>query len=166
MKAVYPGSFDPVTNGHTDIIERAAAVFDEVIVAVAPNVGKEPMFTVDERVGMLKDVCAPLKNVTVEAFEGLLVSYVSNRGAGVIIKGLRAISDFEFEFEMALMNRKLNPSIDTVFMMTGVEHSYLSSSIVKEVAKLGGSVGGLVPPLVEDHLQRRLREGARRNKQW
>jgi pantetheine-phosphate adenylyltransferase len=164
MRAVVPGSFDPVTSGHLDVIKRAAAMFDEVVVAVAPNSGKLPLFSVEERVEMLREVCAELGNVTVDCFEGLLVSYLEKKSASVIVKGLRAVSDFEFEFEMALMNRRLAPSIETVFLMTGAEYSYLRSSVVKEVASLGGSITGLVPASIESRLQVKLREGMRRSK--
>jgi pantetheine-phosphate adenylyltransferase len=164
MIAVYPGSFDPVTNGHLDIVERAASIFDQVIVTVAPNLGKEPMFTLQERKDMLSEVCSHLKNVEVDSFEGLLVFYARQKNAGTIVKGLRAVSDFQYEFEMALINRKLANDIETVFLMTGAENSYLSSSTVKEIAALGGSVKGLVPDLVENRLRIRLHEGIRRDK--
>ena len=155
-RAIYPGSFDPVTNGHMDIIQRAAGLFDEVIVAVAPNVGKAPLFTVDERSKMLREVCGRFPNVTVDRFDGLLVRYAAVRNADAIVKGLRALSDFEFEFEMALMNRRLDEGIETVFMMTNAEYAYLSSSIVKEVVALGGSVAGLVPEIVERYLKEKM----------
>lgn len=157
MKAVVPGSFDPVTSGHIDVIERAARVFGEVIVALAPNPTKEPLFTVEERIKMLREVTGHVPNVRIDAFDGLLVDYVRSQGAQVIVKGLRAVSDFEFEFQMALMNRKLTPDVETVFMMTGAEYSYLSSSIVREIAALGGSVKGLVPKTVERYLMKKLR---------
>ena len=158
--AVVPGSFDPVTNGHLDIIERAAHLFDHVTVAVASNSQKTAMFSVEERLTMLTEICGHFSNVTVGTFDGLLVEYAVQRGASAIVKGLRAVSDFEYEFQMALMNRRLYPTVETVFMMTGSEHSYLSSSIVKEIARLGGSVEGLVP----DSVRQRLREkvGAKR----
>lgn len=155
-RAIYPGSFDPVTNGHLDIIRRAAGLFDEVIVAVATNIGKDPMFTIEERMEMLHTACRELRNVTVENFDGLLVRYAKAHNASAIVKGLRALSDFEFEFEMALMNRRLDDGIETVFLMTNAEYSYLSSSIIKEVAGFGGSVKGLVPPIVEEYLSRKL----------
>jgi pantetheine-phosphate adenylyltransferase len=155
-KAIYPGSFDPVTNGHLDIIERASRLFDEVIVAVSTNIRKNPMFTSEERTEMIREACSHLPNVRVEPLSGLLVHYAEAQGAQVIVKGLRAISDFEFEFEMALMNRRLNERIETVFLMTSAEYSYLSSSLVKEIAGFGGSIEGLVPKIVEEHLQRRL----------
>lgn len=155
-RAIYPGSFDPVTHGHLDIIQRAAGVFDEVIVAVALNIGKDPLFTTEERMEMLSQACSGMPNVRIDTFTGLLVRYAEEHQANVIVKGLRALSDFEFEFEMALMNRRLDEGIETVFMMTNAEYSYLSSSIVKEVALLGGSVEGLVPKIVEERLRSKL----------
>jgi pantetheine-phosphate adenylyltransferase len=155
-RALVPGSFDPVTNGHLDIIERAAGMFESVLVAVARNTAKTPLFTLEERLQMLTEVCAPWPNVTVDAFEGLLVTYALQQGAAVIVKGLRAVSDFEYELQMALMNKRLNSAVETIFMMTGAEYSYLSSSIVKEIARLGGSVEGLVPNSVGKRLQQRL----------
>ena len=155
-RAIYPGSFDPVTNGHIDIIERAANLFDEVIVAVSNNIEKSPMFTICERAEMLLSACNHLPNVVVDGFDGLLVRYAEEKGAIAIVKGLRALSDFEFEFEMALMNRRLENRIETVFMMTNAEYSYLSSSIIKEVARFGGPVTGLVPLVVEEYLARKL----------
>lgn len=159
IKAIYPGSFDPVTNGHLDIIERARNVFDALVVAVAPNVDKRPLFTIEERLEMLREVCKEMPNVTVDSFSGLLVRYAAQQNASVIVKGLRALSDFEFEFEMALMNRRLDSGIETVFMMTNAEYSYLSSSIVKEVARFGGSVAGLVPKIVEERLAQKFSVG-------
>jgi len=156
VRAIVPGSFDPVTNGHLDIIERAAAMFESVLVAVARNNSKAPMFTSEERVEMLREVCANWPNVSIDAFEGLLVNYAFERNATVIVKGLRAVSDFEYELQMALMNRRLNRNVETVFLMTGPEHSYLSSSIVKEIARLGGTVEGLVPDRVEERLRSKL----------
>lgn len=155
-KVLYPGNFDPVTNGHMDIIERAARVFDEVIVAVGTNMGKSPLFTAEERVEMLQGACAHLPNVTVDSFHELTVRYAASRGASVILRGLRALSDFDFEFEMALMNRRLDSAIETVCMMPNADYSYLSSSIVKEVASFGGSVEGLVPKIVEQYLDRKF----------
>src|SRR5579884_1251411 len=155
-RALVPGSFDPVTNGHLDIIERAAAMFEGVIVAVARNPAKTPLFSVEERLEMLREVCAPLPNVRVDAFEGLLIQYALEQDATVIVKGLRAVSDFEYELQMALMNQRLSSAVETVFMMTGAEYSYLSSSIVKEIARLGGSVKGLVPDSVGQRLRQRL----------
>ena len=145
--AVYPGSFDPVTNGHLDIIKRAARVFEKVYVAILTNSSKSPMFTVDERVAMIRRSVEELgiKNVEITAFSGLLVDFVAEKNANVIIKGLRAVSDFEYEFQMALMNHKLLRDVETLFMMTSNKYSYLSSSIVKEVARYGGNLTGLVP---------------------
>ena len=151
--AIVPGSFDPVTNGHLDIIERAAKMFGRVTVAVVINSSKQPLFTLGERVEMLKEVCCHLPNVVIGSFEGLLVEYARQQGANVIVKGLRAVSDFEYELQMALMNRYQCPEVETAFMMTGAEYSYLSSSIVKEIARLGGSVEGLVPESVKERLR-------------
>jgi pantetheine-phosphate adenylyltransferase len=159
LTAVYPGSFDPVTAGHRDIIERAAGLFDRLIVAVAPlssNVEKRPLFTLEERLDFLRQSCADLSNVEVEALHGLLVDYAAEHGARVIVKGLRAVSDFEFEFAMALMNRRLRPEIDTMYLMTAAEYSYLSSTLVKEVARLGGPLDGLVSEVVARGLKRKL----------
>jgi pantetheine-phosphate adenylyltransferase len=158
--AVYPGSFDPVTVGHRDIIERAAALFDRVIVAVAPlssNVEKRPLFDLEERTTFLREACADLPNVEIEPLDGLLVEFAAVRGATVIVKGLRAVSDFEFEYAMALMNRRLRPDIDTLYLMASAEFSYMSSTLVKEVARLGGSLEGLVSPSVARALTQRLR---------
>lgn len=152
MKAVYPGSFDPITNGHLDIIERASRVFGEVIVAVAINYSKKPLFTVEERIEMIRESCVEFPNVVVDSFEGLTVDCAEKQGASVIVRSLRAVSDFEYEFQMALMNRRQKPSIETVFMMTGADYIYLSSSIIKEMAALGGSVEGLVPEPVREKL--------------
>ncbi len=159
-KALVPGSFDPVTNGHLDIIRRAAAMFDTVLIAVARNYSKSPLFDLEERVAILTEVCQDLPNVSIDSFEGLLVNYAAENGATVIVKGLRAVSDFEYELQMALMNRRLKQDVETVFLMTGAEHSYLSSSIVKEIARLGGSVEGLVPQSVERRLQSKLYESS------
>ncbi|GFP75971.1 MULTISPECIES: pantetheine-phosphate adenylyltransferase [Clostridium] len=143
--AVYPGSFDPITNGHLDIIARGAKVFDEVIVVVLVNVDKKGLFKIDERVELIKRVTKDFPNVKVEFFNGLLVDFMRQKKATVILKGLRAVSDFEYEFQMALMNNKLDPEIETVFMMTNAQYSYLSSSAVKQVAKFGGCIRELVP---------------------
>jgi len=154
--AVYPGSFDPVTNGHIDVIKRALQLFDRVIVAVIENPSKEVVFSVDERMEILRAVTRRLPGVVVSHFDGLLVDYVKKKGAKVIIRGLRAVSDFEYEFQMALTNRKLAPDIETVFLMPADRYTYLSSSIVKEVVSLNGSVAGLVPREVEARLRRKL----------
>jgi pantetheine-phosphate adenylyltransferase len=157
--AVYPGSFDPVTNGHLDIIERGRSIFDRVIVAVSVNVEKHPLFSVEERIEMLRAVTGRWDNVQVDRLEGLLVSYASSKGARVIIRGIRAVSDFEYEFQMALMNRRLQDRLETVFLLPAETYTYLSSSIVKEVVSLGGSVRGLVPRAVEERLLARLPGG-------
>ncbi|AEG14837.1 pantetheine-phosphate adenylyltransferase [Desulfofundulus sp. TPOSR] len=154
--AVYPGSFDPITNGHLDVIERAACLFDQLVVAVSRNTSKKPLFTVSERLEMLREVLQPYYNVVVDSFDGLTVNYAKNLGAQAIIRGLRAISDFENEFMMALTNKKLVPSIDTLFLMTRAEYSFISSSAVKEVAYFGGCVRDLVPPVVEQKLREKF----------
>ncbi len=142
---VYPGSFDPITNGHLDIIKRSSRVFDKLIVAVVKNHSKKPLFSIKERINFISKSIEELPNVEVDHFEGLLVDFVSAKGAQAIVKGLRAMSDFEYEFQMALLNRKLEPNIETIFMMTNHKYSYLSSSMVKEIAALGGSIVDLVP---------------------
>jgi len=153
--AVCPGSFDPLTMGHVDIIERAARLFDRVIVAVLINQEKRPLFSLDERVEIIREVFAAKPNVEVDTFEGLLVDYAQQKRASVIIRGLRAVSDFEFEFQMALMNRHLSPEIETAFMMPAEQYTYISSRLIKEVFGLGGHIEGLVPPLVEQRLRAR-----------
>ena len=152
--AIYPGSFDPLTNGHVDIIQRGSRLFDRIVVAILLNVEKSPLFTVDERVDIAREVFRSNPNVEVDTFDGLLVDYARRKRAGVIVRGLRAISDFEYEMQMALMNRNLNPEVETVFMMPAEPYTYVSSRLVKEVAALGGSVHGLVP----DSVEKRLRE--------
>ena len=152
--AVYPGSFDPITNGHVDIIQRGLSVFDQVTIAILLNPEKQPLFTVEERVEIIREHYQDNPRVNVDTFSGLLVDYAEKVGASVIVRGLRAISDFEYEFQMALMNRRLNPRIETVFMMPAESYSYVSSRLVKEVVQLGARVTGLVPPVVE----RRLRD--------
>lgn len=154
--AIYPGSFDPVTNGHLDIIERSRKLFDEIIVSVLLNVGKRPAFSVQERVEMLSQATSLWDNVHVDTFEGLLVDYAIKKQARVILRGIRAVTDFDYEFQMALMNRRMEPGIETVFMMPAEAYSYLSSSLVKEVCSLGGSVNGLVPALVEQRLAQKF----------
>jgi pantetheine-phosphate adenylyltransferase len=148
--AVYPGSFDPITNGHLDVIQRAATMFDRVIVAVAHNPEKSPLFTPDERVQLVRNAVRPFKNVDVDEFDGLLVDYAKRKGASVLVRGLRAVSDFEFEFQMALMNRKLNPRIETIFLMPKDEYTFISSRLVKEIAQLGGDVSKFVPVEVKE----------------
>ena len=153
---IYPGSFDPLTNGHLDVIQRAAKLFDQVIVAIAKNESKRPLFTLDERLELVADGVKTIPNVSAEIFEGLLVSYVEKRAGQAIIRGLRAVSDFEFEFQLALMNRKLNERIETIFMMPKDTYTFLSSRIVKEIARLGGDVSSFVPPQVCAALARKL----------
>jgi len=151
--AIYPGTFDPITNGHIDIIERGLAIFDRLIIAVALNPKKAPLFNIEERIEMIEESLGRHPKVSVETFSGLLVEEAERRKARVILRGLRAVSDFEYEFQMALMNRNLNDKIETVFMMTGEAYSYLSSSVVKEIASLGGTVDGLVPKIVSARLK-------------
>jgi pantetheine-phosphate adenylyltransferase len=151
--AIYPGSFDPLTNGHVDIIQRGSGLFDRIVVAILINLEKAPLFTVPERVDIARTVFAGYANVEVDTFDGLLVDYARSRRAGVIVRGLRAVSDFEYEMQMALMNRRLNPAVETVFMMPAEPYTYVSSRLVKEVVALGGSVTGLVPTVVEDRLR-------------
>ena len=155
LKAIYPGSFDPLTNGHLDLIERGSKIFGELVIAILRNPDKDPLFSVEERVAMLKATTSPFPNVQVDIFDGLLVDYVARQGAQVVLRGIRAISDYEYELQMALMNRKLDPKIETVFMMPADTYSYLSSRLVKEVFNLGGSVRGLVPELVEEKLRQK-----------
>ena len=155
--AIYPGSFDPVTNGHLDIIERTAEVFDKVIVAILVNSSKTPTFTIEEKIDMLKKSTAHLPNVEIEFFDGLLVNFVKKKGAKVIVKGLRAISDFEYEFQMAMLNKSVAPDVETLFMMTSNKYSYLSSSIVKEVGRLGGDLTGLVPDSLIERIKNKLK---------
>lgn len=154
--AIYPGSFDPVTNGHLDLIERGAKIFDRLVVAVLSNMDKEPLFSTPERVEMLREVSRPWNNVEVDVFHGLLVDFARQRQAQVILRGIRAISDYEYELQMALMNRKLQPQIETVFMMPAEAYSYLSSRLVREIARLGGPVKGMVPSVVEQRLKAKV----------
>lgn len=151
--AIYPGSFDPVTNGHLDLIERGEKMFDVLIVAVLRNAEKQPLFTTEERVEMLREATKQWPSVEVDVFEGLLVDYARKRSAGVILRGIRAVSDYEYELQMALMNRKLEPRLETVFMLPGLSYSYLSSKLVREIAQLGGPLKGLVPDIVEQRLR-------------
>jgi pantetheine-phosphate adenylyltransferase len=151
--AIYPGSFDPLTNGHVDIIQRGSRLFERIVVAVLLNLEKSPLFTVAERVDIARTVFSSYANVEVDTFDGLLVDYARRKRAGVIVRGLRAVSDFEYELQMALMNRRLNPEVETVFMMPAEPYTYVSSRLVKEVVALGGSVTGLVPALVESRLR-------------
>jgi len=154
--AVYPGSFDPLTNGHVDIISRGARLFDRIIVSILVNAEKSPLFSMDERVEITREVFKDQPNVEVDTFDGLLVDYVERRNAQVIVRGLRAVSDFEFEFQLALMNQRLNPKIQTVFMMPAEQYTYISSRLIKEVVSLGGRVHGLVPQLVEARLREKI----------
>ena len=155
-RAIYPGSFDPITKGHLDIIERSARLFDEVVVALLLNVDKQPMFTTEERVEMIREVIRPWQNVSVGTFEGLLVHYAVGQQAQFVVRGIRAISDYEYELQMALMNRRLEKSVETVFLMAGEEYSYISSRLIKEVFALGGSIDGLVPELVEKRMRDKI----------
>ena len=154
--AIYPGSFDPFTNGHLDVVQRAARLFDRVIVAVAMNAGKSPLFTLEERRAMVEQSIGQIPNVEADTFDGLLVDYVHRCSAQAVLRGLRAISDFEFEFQMALMNRKLNEEFETIFMMPKDTYTFLSSRIVKEIARLGGNVSPFVPPHVQAALTAKL----------
>ena len=156
LTAVYPGTFDPITNGHLDILSRGGRMFDRIIVAILRNPDKDPLFPLDERVEILKSVVSRWSNVEVESFDGLLVDFARKRGAQVIVRGLRALSDFEYEFQMTLMNQRLEPGIQTVFMMPSEAYSYVSSRLVKEVARLGGDVTGLVPAEVVARLKKRF----------
>jgi pantetheine-phosphate adenylyltransferase len=154
--AIYPGSFDPVTNGHLDLIERGTKIFERLIVAVLRNTEKAPLFTVAERVEMLREATRAFPSVEVDVFDGLLVDYARRRGAGVILRGIRAVSDYEYELQMALMNRKLEPQLETVFMMPALSYSYLSARLVREIAQLGGPLKGMVPEAVEQRLRAKV----------
>jgi pantetheine-phosphate adenylyltransferase len=154
--ALYPGSFDPITNGHLDLIERGSVFFDKLVVAVLRNDEKEALFSVEDRIQMLTEVVQGFPNVEVGSFDGLLVEYAAHCGASVILRGIRAVSDYEYELQMALMNRRLRPDIETVFLMASEAHSFLSSKLVKEVIRLGGKITGLVPPSIEGRLRKRL----------
>jgi len=156
--AIYPGSFDPITNGHLDLIERGSTLFDKLIVAILRNEEKQALFSVEERTDMLNEVVRAFPNVEVASFDGLLVDYVAQCGASVILRGIRAVSDYEYELQMALMNRRLKPEIETVFLMAGEAHSFISSRLVKEVIRLGGNISGLVPPSIEGRLRKRVLE--------
>ncbi|MDW7651049.1 MAG: pantetheine-phosphate adenylyltransferase [Bacillota bacterium] len=155
--AIYPGSFDPVTNGHKDIIERASRVFDKVVVSVLENPRKEPLFSIEERVEMLKMITNSIANVEVDSFQGLLIDFAKQKNSNILVKGLRAMSDFEFEFQMALINRKLDSRLETMFMMTNNRYSYVSSSIVKEIGIYGGDISELVPCEVYNIIMRKIR---------
>ncbi len=154
--AIYPGSFDPVTNGHLDLIARGAMIFDKLIVAVAHNLEKDPLFEVKERIELLEAVTFDWKNVEVDVFDGLLMEYANTKNARVVVRGIRAVSDYEYELQMAMMNRHIEPQVETVFMLPAQQYSYLSSRLVKELARLGGSVKDLVPPIVEERLRAKV----------
>ncbi len=154
--AIYPGSFDPTTNGHLDLIERGSKIFEELVVAILRNMEKSPMFSVAERLEMLRELTADLKNVRIDTFNGLMVEYAKSQDATCILRGIRAISDYEYELQMALMNRKLEPTLETVFMMPADKYSYVSSRLVREVAQAGGPVKGLVPEIVEQRLREKI----------
>lgn len=154
--AIYPGSFDPITNGHLDVIARGARLADRLIIAILRNESKQPLLSVDERMDMLRDVLREYPNIEIDSFNGLLVDYATRRSASLILRGIRAISDYEYELQMALMNRRLRPGIETVFLMAGEEYSFISSRMVKEIIRLGGNISGLVPAAVEAHLRKRF----------
>jgi pantetheine-phosphate adenylyltransferase len=154
--AIYPGSFDPPTNGHLDLIERGSNIFDELVVAILRNADKTPLFSVGERRRMLEDLTSDFKNVRVDVFDGLTVEYAARVKASAVLRGIRALSDYEYELQMAMMNRKLRPDLETVFMMPAEQYSYLSSRLVREVARLGGAISGLVPEMVEQRLKEKL----------
>jgi pantetheine-phosphate adenylyltransferase len=159
VNAIYPGTFDPPTNGHLDLIQRGAKLFDHLTVAVLNNPGKDPLFTVDERVEMLQEVTASIGNVSVATFDGLMVEFARQQGASAVLRGIRAISDYEHEFQMALMNRRLAPEVETVFLQPAGRYSFVSSRMVKEVFSFGGDVSGLVPPNVLKRLRARIKNG-------
>ncbi len=156
VTAIYPGSFDPPTNGHLDLIERGSKIFDELVVAILRNAEKTPLFSLGERRRMLEELTDDFRNVRVDTFDGLTVEYAAKVKAGAVLRGIRALSDYEYELQMALMNRKLRPNLETVFMMPAEQYSYLSSRLVREVARLGGDISGLVPELVEQRLKEKL----------
>ncbi len=156
VTAIYPGSFDPPTNGHLDLIERGSKIFDELVVAILRNSEKTPLFSLGERRRMLEELTSNFKNVSVDTFDGLTVDYAARVKASAVLRGIRALSDYEYELQMALMNRKLRPDLETVFMMPAEQYSYLSSRLVREVARLGGDISGLVPEIVEQRLKEKL----------
>lgn len=156
IRAIYPGSFDPLTHGHIDLIERASQIFDQLVVAVLTNLEKAPLFSLEERVEMLREVTAGMPNVSVDTFSGLLVDYAMKKKARVILRGIRAFTDYEYELQMALMNRALQPNLETVFLTPAQAYSHISSRLVKEIFQHGGSVSGLVPPVVEQRLRQKV----------
>jgi pantetheine-phosphate adenylyltransferase len=156
IRAIYPGSFDPLTHGHLDLIERASQIFDQLVVAVLTNLEKAPLFSIEERVEMLREVAAGMPNVSVDTFSGLLVDYAMKKKARVILRGIRAFTDYEYELQMALMNRQLQPNLETVFLTPAQAYSHISSRLVKEIFQHGGSVSGLVPPVVEQRLRQKV----------
>jgi pantetheine-phosphate adenylyltransferase len=157
--AVYPGTFDPITNGHVDLIRRALTLFDRLIIAVADNPRKQPLFSVADRMAMIRTVVKKFKNVEVDSFRGLTAEYVHARQARVIVRGLRAVTDFEYEFQMALTNRTIHPNVETAFLMTSKEYTYLNSTMVKEIAQFGGKIDDLVPPVVARYMQKAMKTG-------
>jgi pantetheine-phosphate adenylyltransferase len=154
--AIYPGTFDPLTNGHLSIIKRALKIFDKLVLAILINPNKSPLFTLEERIDMLKEIFKDEVNIEIDSFNGLLVDYAVNKGANIVVRGLRALSDFEYEFQLALMNRKLNRDIESVFLMTDYKWFYISSTIIKEAARYGGDIKGLVPPIVNERLKQKF----------
>jgi pantetheine-phosphate adenylyltransferase len=162
VKAIYPGSFDPITNGHLDLIERGSKIFGELVIGVLRNAEKDPLFSERERIEMLEETTGRFKNVTIKTFDGLLVEFVVAQKAQAVLRGIRAISDYEYEFQMALMNRKLAPDVETIFMMPAESYSYVSSRLIKEVFRLGGSVKGLVPEIVEQRLAQKVKASSAR----
>ena len=164
LRAVYPGTFDPITNGHMDVIARGSRMFDELIVAVSDNPAKDPTFTIQERVGVIKELTKSMPNVKVDTFQGLAVDYVRSLASRVILRGIRTISDFEYEFQMALMNRAIAPDIETIFVMTCEKYAYISSHLTKEAASFGADLRPFVPRIVEDMLKTKLRRPRRRRK--
>ena len=157
MIAIYPGTFDPPTNGHLDLIQRGSAIFEELVVAILRNSDKVPLFSMSERIDMLRECTKQYKNVRIDCFEGLLVEYAAKQNAGAVLRGIRAVSDYEYELQMAWMNRKLDPRLETVFMMPAEAYSYLSSRLVREIMHLGGKVSGLVPPLIEQRMREKIK---------